>query len=174
LVKDHPKVPQYRGDLGMTHGNLGWLLTEQQKWPQARAHLQKAITYLRQAVKRSPPNPDYQQALRNQYQTLAETALHLGDHAAAAGAATALPEVFGDRGLDYYYAACFMACCVPLARKPAVQQGYTARAVKLLRAAAVRGVPKGQRLPDLEETKIKPLGPEAVAALAELDARTSR
>jgi tetratricopeptide (TPR) repeat protein/tRNA A-37 threonylcarbamoyl transferase component Bud32 len=171
LVKENPKVPQYRGDLGMTHGNLGWLLTQRQKWAQARAHLQQAITLLRQALKPGPPNPAYQQALRNQYQTLAAAALHLGDHAAAAAAAAALPEVFGDRGLDYYYAACFLARCVPLVSEPALKQGYTAKAVKLLRAAAARGVPKGQRLPDIEEAKIKPLGPQAVAALDALNAR---
>jgi serine/threonine protein kinase len=171
LVKDHPNVPEYQGDLGMTCGNLGWLFTEQQKWPEARDRLNQAIALLQEAVKPSPPSPVYQLALRNQYQTLAETALHLGDHAAAATAAAALPKVFGDRGLDYYYAACFAARCVALAEEAAVQQRYAAQAVQLLRAAAARSVPRGQRLPDVEKTNLEPLGPQAVAALAELGAR---
>jgi tetratricopeptide (TPR) repeat protein len=171
LVKDHQKVPEYKGDLGMTYGNLGWLLTEQQKWAEARAPLDKAITWLRPAVEPKPPNPTYQKALRNQYQTLAETALQMGDHAAAANAATELPRVFGDRSLDYYYAACYMARCVPLTRKAALRRGYAARAVGLLRSAAARGVSQRQRLPDLEKAYLAPLGPEAVAALADLDAR---
>jgi hypothetical protein len=173
LVKEHREVPEYQGDLGMTHGNLGWLLTEQQRWAEARAPLKQAITCLRTAVQPKPPNPTYQKALRNQYQTLAETALRLGDHAAAADAATELPRVFGDRGLDYYYAACFMARCVPLARQAGLQRGYAGQAVGLLRSAAARGVVRGQRLPDLEKTYLVPLGPEAVAALADLDARSA-
>jgi serine/threonine protein kinase len=172
LVKEHPKVPEYHGDLGMTRGNLGWVLTEQQKWHEGRDHLEQAVTSLREAVKPDPPNPVYQTALRNQYQALAETALHKGDHAAAAAAATALPQVFGDRGLDYYYAACFMARCVPMTSEPARQQAYARKAVGLLRTAVAKGVPRGQRLPSLERAKIRPLGPEAVAALADLDART--
>jgi serine/threonine protein kinase len=170
LARDHPGVPEYQGDLGMTLGNLGWVLTEQRRWPEARARLERAVASLRKAVKPRPPNPAYQEALRNQYQTLAETALRLGDHAAAAAAAAALPEVWDDRGLDYYYAACFVARCVPLAEDAGVRQGYARLAVRLLRAAVARGVPGGLRLPDLEKTNLKPLGPQAVAALAELDA----
>ena len=80
--------------------------------------------------------------------------------------------MFGNRGLDSYYAACFLARCVPLAREAAVKQGYTARVVEQLREAAARGVLREQRLPDLEKTKFAPLGPEVAGALAELDART--
>jgi tetratricopeptide (TPR) repeat protein/tRNA A-37 threonylcarbamoyl transferase component Bud32 len=167
LVKDYPNVPEYAGDLGMTYGNLGWLLTEWQKWPEARIAVEQAIGLLQKAVQPAPANPAYQNALRNQYQTLAETALQLGDHAAAAAAAAALPRVFGD-GLDYYYAACFVARCRALAQETAVRQSYVVKAVELLRAAAARGVPAARRLPDLEKAYLEPLGREALAALAAL------
>jgi hypothetical protein len=91
----------------------------------------------------------------------------MGDHAAAAAAATALPHVFGD-GLDYYYAACFVARCRAQAVETAVRQGYAVKAIELLRAAGARGVPAQRRLPDLEKAYLEPLGHEALAALAAL------
>jgi serine/threonine protein kinase len=171
LVAEHKDMPQYEGDLGMAQGNLGWVLAEQQKWLEARPSLDDGIAILRKVVQASSPVPAYRDALRNQYQTLAETALQLRDHAAAAKAATALPQVFGDRGVDYYYAACFLARCLPLTNQRELQQDYARRAIERLRAAAIRGVPRDQRLPDLEKTILIPLGPDAVVALAALDTR---
>jgi tetratricopeptide (TPR) repeat protein len=166
LAAERRDVPAHRGDLGMVCGNLGWLLAQQGDWKAARPELEEAVACLEDALK--PPNarhPDYLSALRGAYQTLAETLLQLQDPDAAAEAAAALPGVFPDRGLDYYYAACFLARCVPLGKEPTLRQRYTDQAVDMLRLAVARGVAKAARLPEIEENNLKPLRPDVVSAL---------
>jgi tetratricopeptide (TPR) repeat protein len=166
LADERRDVPTYRGDLGMVYGNLGWLLAAQEDWKAARPYLEKAVAYLKGALK--PPhsqNPDYQGALRDNYQTLAVTFLKLKNPVGAAAAAAALPTVFPDRGLDYYYAACFTARCVPLTQKPALRRRWTAQAIDLLRKAAARGVAKDKRLKAIEAKYLQPLHPALVRKL---------
>jgi tetratricopeptide (TPR) repeat protein len=171
LAAERPNVPAHQADLGMAHGNLGWLFTAQDDWAAAGPQLVKAVACLKKALK--PPNaqnPDYLNALRGHYQTQAETALQLKDPVGAAQAAAALPEVFGNRGLDYYYAACFTARCVPLAAQPAVKRFCTDQAIDLLRRAVVHGVARDKRLRDIEQNYLVPLRPAVVAKLlTELD-----
>jgi tetratricopeptide (TPR) repeat protein len=166
LASEHQSVPALQADLGMTCGNLGWLWTQQKNWKAAQSELQRAVTCLKSALK--PPNaqnPYYLEALRKNYQTLTETHLQLGQHEAAAETAAALPEVFHDRGVDYYYAACFTARCVPLTDQPARRERYTDQAIELLGKAAARGVAGHQRLLDLEEKILTPLRPAEVTRL---------
>src|SRR5262249_42122624 len=115
LVRRHPEVVEHQQHLAVVIGNLGWSRSEQGDWPAARSHFEEAVVQLREAFKSNPKNPDGRLALRNQLQSLAEASLRLGDHTAAAQAAVELSSVFGDRGQDYYYAACFLARCMPLA-----------------------------------------------------------
>jgi serine/threonine-protein kinase len=166
LAAERPNVPAHQADLALVYGNLGWLLTTQKKWADARQQLQRAVACLKSAL---PPegarNPAYLAALRNDYQALAETLLQLKEPAAAAEAAVSLSEVFRDRGLDYYYAACFLARCVPLANEETQRQVFTQKTIDLLRTAAQRGVDKDKRLPDIEEKSMKPLNPTVVRDL---------
>jgi serine/threonine-protein kinase len=142
LVRQFPEIVDYQVHLAMTLGNLGWERTEQQDWGGAKALLEQSVRTLERARERNPENRDCVQTLRNQYQDLGETLLQLHDHAGAAAAAKELSRVFG-RTQDYYYAACFLARCVPLAegdarlgsaaQRKAVADGYAEAAVAMLR-----------------------------------------
>jgi serine/threonine-protein kinase len=161
LVGEYPGVTDYREHLGMTLGNLGWLKSEEGDQATARGHFQEAIEHLRSALKVNPENPHYRQLLRNQYQSLAETLVRLGEHAGAVRAARALASVFPDRPQDGYYAACFIARSVPLAQQderladPAARQGvakkYAQEALVLLRGVVHRGTGEVVRLPNEKE-----------------------
>ncbi|MBI3407627.1 MAG: serine/threonine protein kinase [Planctomycetes bacterium] len=182
LVRDFPHVSDYEKLLGITIGNLAWLRTELKDWAGARGHFEKAVAHLRASLKTNPKNPDCLRALRNQEQSLAETLIQLGDHSAAAAAAAALAAVYNDRPQDFYYAACFVARCVPLAEqdkrlpdaaaRSACVQKYAAQAEAMLEQA-LRHMPAGiHRLPNEQEvfrllfrdTRVKEL-------LAELDSK---
>jgi tetratricopeptide (TPR) repeat protein len=148
LIHDFPGASSYHGDRGMLLANLGWLRTEQDRWREAPPILKAAIAELQLALKPNPSNPDHLDALHNAYQTLAETLVHLKDHAAAVEAANALAEVFPDRGADRYRAACFVARSIPAAledsRLPAGERRararrYEDRAVELLGEALRKG-----------------------------------
>jgi serine/threonine-protein kinase len=174
LAVERPNVLTHTADLGIVYGNLGWLSTAQKDWAGARPQLQKAVACLQEALKpQALRNPEYLAALRNDYQALVETLLQLKDAAAASEAATALPEVFRDRGLDYYYAACFLARCVPLASEETLRQICTEKTIDALRRAAERKVPNDKRLPDIEEKYMRPLGSAVIGdLLAQLDEGT--
>jgi serine/threonine-protein kinase len=166
LKREHDTSADYRGDLGLAHGNLGWMYTEQGKKGLARRHEEQAIGYLKEALEVTPQNPYYRQALRNQYQTLAHL-LAETDHAAAAAAARALPSVFPDRALDHYYAACFLARCIPTARNDAeakpeqreiLARQYADQAGRCLRRAVEKGLVDQERLTSEQERQyFKPL-----------------
>jgi tetratricopeptide (TPR) repeat protein len=147
LAREYPKDADYHGLLGMTLGNLGWLRSEQDKLPEARRLIGRGIAEVQAALAPNPQHPDYRHELRNQYQDLAEICVQLGDHAAAADAATKLANVFPERGLDSYYAACFVARCVPLApKKGKTATAYVERALRLLRRTIASPSPDLKRL----------------------------
>jgi tetratricopeptide (TPR) repeat protein len=185
LVSDYPTVPDYHYRLGITLGNLGWLRSKKEDLPAARQHLEKAIEHLRSALASNANNPEYLQALRNQYQSLAETSVQLGDHAAAARAAAALAEVFKDRPQDLYYAACFLARCAPLAAqdqklpdtaaRDLCAKEYVHQSLLMLRKAAHERAGVVQRLSNEKEV-FQPLlqDPEAAELLAQLSSNPSR
>jgi hypothetical protein len=138
----------------------------------ARRYFEQAVHHFDRALEANRKNPYYRQGLSQQYRNLAETLVELKDHAAAVKAAKALAEVFGTRGLDCYYAACFVSRCVPLATEASVRQQYTNQVVALLRSAAARGVEPDKRLKGIEEKYIRPLDHKAIPRLlADLDVR---
>jgi tetratricopeptide (TPR) repeat protein len=180
LTREFPDTPDYRTYLGTALGNLGWLRSEKKDWSAARPLFQGAIASLREALRANPKSLEALNGLRNQYRNLAETLLQLGDHAAAAAAARALPAVLPDRAQDSYYAACFLARCVRVAeadsrladqaRKAAVDR-YLEEAILNLDNAARGGGPL-DRLANESET-LQPLKarPRFQSLLAQLEAR---
>jgi tetratricopeptide (TPR) repeat protein len=157
LAADYPRTADYHYLFAAMLGNLGWLRTEQKDWPAARRLIEKGIGELRAALAPNPQHPDYREELRNQYQDLAETLVQLGDHRAAALAAAKLAGVFPERAQDSYYAACFVARCVPLAGKDEeARAAYIERALKLLQRAVATAPPDLKRLPD-EAQVFRPL-----------------
>jgi serine/threonine-protein kinase len=185
LVEKFPEVADYRQHLGIVLGNLGLFELQRGDGREARRHFEGAVGHLRAALRQNLAHPDCLKALRNQYQNLAETCVQLKDHAAAAEAAAALAGVFPDQPLYDYYAACFLARCVPLARQddrlgdPAAREDrareYVDRAVKLLREVVRKGPQQVKRLPNEDEV-FKPLRGHAdfASLLAELDAEGGR
>jgi tetratricopeptide (TPR) repeat protein/predicted Ser/Thr protein kinase len=153
LHAEHPGAAFYQGDLGMALGNLGWVLSEEKDWAGARPKFEEAIVHLQAALTAVPNNPDYLGALRNQYRSLSETLVRLQEHAAASVAAEKLAATSLQPGESAYFAACFLARCMPLAEQDArlprqerqvLVRNYGDRALALLREA----LRKGYRLPD--------------------------
>lgn len=148
LVSEHLNVTTYQGDLGMVLGNLGLAYHARSQWPQARVHLEKSIEHLTRVLADSPDQAFYRQVLRDSYQNLAEVLLSSHDHAGAAKAARALPDVFRQEGRDRYLAVCFLARCVDEAnedmmldpdRRQALAQDYADEAVAMLQKAVEQG-----------------------------------
>jgi tetratricopeptide (TPR) repeat protein len=158
LVGKYPRVSEYQQRLGMTLHNLGLLRSREGDWPGCRSHVERAVGHLKKALDANPAEPECRRTLRALYQTLAETCVRLGDHERAVEAAVALAQVFADRALDSYYAACFVARSIPLAEKDAHYPGGAARqalaakyadqAVMLLREAIQKGPQGIKRLPN--------------------------
>src|SRR5262249_21688715 len=68
--------------------------------------------------------------------TLAEVGVQLGDHVQASRWAQSMADVFPHRPQDSYYAACFVARCIPLTKEADVEKNYSTSAVALLRRSA--------------------------------------
>jgi tetratricopeptide (TPR) repeat protein len=172
LTEEAPEVADYQALLGMTLGNLGWLQTERKHWPQARDLIEKGVKRMQTALQPNPQHPDYRRELRDQNRDLAWTLVQLGDHAAAVRAATEMAGVFPEQAQYRYFAACFVARCVPLARDNQVAGQYVEQAVALLREAVANAPPNMERIPD-EKQVFQPLEarPDFGPLLRELDAK---
>jgi hypothetical protein len=102
---------------------------------------------------------------------LAETYVQLGNHEAAAEAASEMAGVFQDRAQENYYAACFISRCVPLAgNDPKAAHRYVEKAVSFLRTAAANAPSDLKRMKE-EPQVFKPLAshPDFDEALGELN-----
>src|SRR5262249_28235571 len=89
----------YRAVLGIALGNLGYVRARQEKWDEARRLLEPALDHLQAGLSPEQARQDYREALRSNAQTLAETLVRLGDHAAAVKAADTLAGVFPEQPL---------------------------------------------------------------------------
>jgi hypothetical protein len=80
--------------------------------------------------------------------------------------------VFPEQAQYRYYAACFIARCVPLAKDRQRARRYSEQAVALLREAATQAPPNLERITDEPEV-FRPLEvhPEFGPALRELEAK---
>jgi tetratricopeptide (TPR) repeat protein len=128
LTGHDPTEGEYQADLGICLGNLGTLKVRQTDLAGGRALLEQAIEHLRTALRSSPQRLSYREALRNQYQALAETLVRAENRADAVQAATNLAQTFPDQALGYYYAACFVARCVHLVEKESFADAEARRA----------------------------------------------
>jgi eukaryotic-like serine/threonine-protein kinase len=178
LARPAASSADYEALLGIALSNLGWLETEEKHWRDARPKLEAAAVHLQAGLPPSLKRKDYEQALRNTMQTLAETLVQLGDHAAAVKAAATLASLHPEEARNSYYAACFMARCIPLARKnarPRDAQQYADLAVAALRTTTSRTGGGLERLAN-EKELLAPLAghPEFANAMLALDAVTKK
>jgi tetratricopeptide (TPR) repeat protein len=173
LAEKSPAVADYQALLGMTLGNLGWLETERKHWPQARDLIKAGVERMRASLRPNPLHPDHRQELRDQDRDLAWTQVQLGDHAGAVRAATEMAGVFPEQAQYRYFAACFIARCVPLVKddKQLASQ-YVDQALAELREAVAKARPNLERIPD-EKQVFQPLEvhPKFRPLLHELDAK---
>jgi tetratricopeptide (TPR) repeat protein len=170
LIAERPGVAAYQGDLGLTVSNQGLVYFKQGKLAAARTQFQQAIEHLRAALKPNPEHAVYRQILRHQYQNLAEVLVQSGEHMAAAEAARALPSVLGASSQESYFAACFLARCVPLAgndsrctvaERKALTQQYADRALDLLHDAVRKGFADREALQKQSGEILRPLAERA-------------
>jgi tetratricopeptide (TPR) repeat protein/predicted Ser/Thr protein kinase len=172
LAQRDPDTADYHGLLGMTLGQLGWLRTTQKNWRAARWLIEQGIEQMREALKSNRQRPDYRQELRDQYRDLAWVLVQLGDHAAAARAALEMTGVFPEQAQYRYFAACFLARCVPLTQDKQLARQYIEQAVALLQEAVAHAPPDLERIADEPEV-FRPLQvhPKFGPAVRELDAK---
>ena len=109
---------------------------------------EEALPNHQAALKANPRHPAYRQFFRNNRQGLSQTLIDLGEHSAAAVAASQLLEAAVDPPNDAYKVACFLALCVPLAEKDKqlsdvkrkeLAQSYGDKAMAALRQAIQNG-----------------------------------
>jgi tetratricopeptide (TPR) repeat protein len=157
LAEQYPQEAEHQADLGKCEGNLGLLRFDQEDWPAARDYFKEAVGRLKAALDRNRERIDYREALRDHCQNLAETLVCAGEHEAAVEVAGELAAVFPEQPLGHYYAACFVARCVPLAEKEGDKARHAEQARKLLEEAlekVLRGSERLKRLPEKEEKRI--------------------
>ncbi len=164
MIQAEPKNLTLQYQLGRTWGNLGWLMEHQGKFAPARKYLHTAVDRLKGCVEGDKNNSDYRDALAMQYRTLAEVNLKLEDPSAAAQSACRYAEV-ANKAQDRYFAACFLARCLPLTKQTAQKTDYAEQALEFLRQAGESGG-SIRRLPEEATIFAVALHPEFPAALA--------
>jgi hypothetical protein len=99
-------------------------------------------------LKANPRNPEYRQACRNNFLTLASTNAYLNDRAGVLQAAENIRALGWDPAANTYDAACAVAQCIPIveklerldpAQRRAAVQFYADRAMVILRDAVANG-----------------------------------
>src|SRR5262249_51821209 len=122
---------------------------------QACERLEGAIELVRVALKPNPSNSKHLLRQRYLWEYLAEARLALGEHAAAATAAAAVPAVFGTHGDDHFAAAELLSRCAAMAsgdpglppeQRATAARGYADRAVEMVRQGIAHGSKDAQRL----------------------------
>jgi eukaryotic-like serine/threonine-protein kinase len=141
-------VPDYQNSLAGALVNLGDLLSARKEHAAARGIYEEAFPHHQAALQANPRHPDYRQFFRNNHLELTRTLIELGEHNAAAVAASQLLKGAVDPALDAYDAACFLALCVSLAEKDKqlsdskrkeLAQSYGDKAMAALRQAIRNG-----------------------------------
>jgi serine/threonine-protein kinase len=149
LAADFPTLPDHQNELASALGNLGRLFVEREEYVGARRVYDEAFPHHQAALRTNPHHPVYRQAYRNSRDALAEALLALGDHRAAAAAASQLMEAAVHPAIDPARAARHLARCAPLAeRDPQLSdakrretaQGYADKAMAALRHAVQNGL----------------------------------
>jgi tetratricopeptide (TPR) repeat protein len=142
LVDRFPDNAHYRYELGNYLHGLAARARQRDDRTEARRLFERAIEQQLVVLNADPSSTSSVFALRGHYKSLAETLLELGEHAAAAEAATRMANL---RWVDWntrYQAAVLVARCIPLAEKDdrlsseqrqTQAEAYASRAVSLIR-----------------------------------------
>jgi tetratricopeptide (TPR) repeat protein len=161
LVDKFGNIPNYRHQLAGALGNLGRILTENNRPDEGLPFLEEAIVFQEQLIRNHPEQDEYRRFYANNLAFKGVALTKVGEHIAAAQLVPKLLEVFPNEANTSYNAACILAQCASEAAKdtrlsPEKQQEmarqYAERAMKLLRQAVQEGYHDVQSLqedPDL-------------------------
>jgi tetratricopeptide (TPR) repeat protein len=148
LLTELGDSPALHNSLALTLSHLGDLRRVQQQYGAACDFLQEAAGHHEAALKAAPRTRSYRDTYRQNRVTLADSLMHLGDHAAAAVVAEQILQIGLDPSTDAYEAACILALCASVAEKDdrlTPEQSkqkvelYANQAMKLLREAIQKG-----------------------------------
>jgi hypothetical protein len=159
-----PTVPDYQNDLAGTLVNLGNLLSARGEYAAARWAYEDAVPHHAAALRANPRNPTYRLFFRHNRLGCAGALVQLGEHRAAAVAATQLLEAAVAPARDDYVAACYLARCASLvekdkhlsaAQRQELTRFYADKAMAALRQAVRSGYTDGHHM--TEDTSLDPL-----------------
>jgi serine/threonine protein kinase/tetratricopeptide (TPR) repeat protein len=162
LVADLPTVPEYRNDLANTMFNLGEFFRDRKDYAAARRMYEEALPYHQAVLRANPRDPTYRRYFRNNRRGLAQTLVEMGEHRAAAAAASEFLQAAVEPASDAYRAACIFARSATLAGKDKqlselerkeLVQAYADKAMVALRQAIQNGykdVAQIKKAPDLD------------------------
>jgi tetratricopeptide (TPR) repeat protein/tRNA A-37 threonylcarbamoyl transferase component Bud32 len=175
---EFPTLPECQSGLGAVLNDWAGLLRktgERKDLLEAKDLLVKAIRHQRAALQGKPQHPQYVQFLCKHYGVLADTLVQLGDHGAAAIAATELAsltvrvaDVPDAQWQIYFRAALLLARCAALAenepllsetQRQATTQRYGDQAMNWLRQAIAKGYKDAKKLeeaPDFAPVRKRP------------------
>jgi tetratricopeptide (TPR) repeat protein len=177
LAVDFPRVADVQKGLASALLGLAQLHNQRGEFKAAAALLEKAGTHLRAALGARPQDTAFRVAYRDHLMALAESRRGLTDHVQLASTAAELARFSYEPIEDTYSAACWIAGCVPLAKKDAtlsegrrteLAQSYTQQALALLKQAVTHGfadVSRMQKDPDLEPLRSRAEFPKLLAGL---------
>jgi serine/threonine protein kinase/gas vesicle protein len=83
LAADFPAVPRYRQELALSHDELGLMLTNLEKRPEAEQEYRQALALLEKLAAEFPAVPQYRQHLAKSHTNLGNLLHHLGKWAQA-------------------------------------------------------------------------------------------
>jgi tetratricopeptide (TPR) repeat protein len=146
LDSQFPNTAVYRGGLGMTVGNLGWLRLKQKRPADARRSLEEGLGYMADALRLSPGQPDFLDAAANQCRDLADAVTALGAREAGDRLADDLAAHFGGK-YGHYFAARYYARCA-VAGGSSTGPESCDKALRHLRRSVDEGFDDGRRLRD--------------------------
>jgi serine/threonine protein kinase/predicted Zn-dependent protease len=158
LAAAEPRNAEYLSRVGATLNNLAMDLPPGKKSAAAAVPLlEEAIVYQKAARLIDPDHPRYRLFLRNHYGILADALIQLDKHVEAARAVAELPALYPDGLKEHVQAAGILARCAALAanddqlspaKRKQAADGYSERAVTLLRQAVDKGWKNAAALKD--------------------------
>ncbi|MCI0459454.1 MAG: tetratricopeptide repeat protein [Gemmataceae bacterium] len=115
LTADSPNVAEYQHGCGEALHNLAAVFGKRGEPEKARALVVDAIHHRRIAWKANPQQPNYREALAEEYVDLARALVELRDHAGAAEAIAEMLSLRPERWKSYFHAAGLLQRCAALA-----------------------------------------------------------
>jgi serine/threonine protein kinase len=181
LADAHRAEADYQSGLGEVLADVAAVRRDAGQLDESRNLLEQAVARQQAAIKSQPRNPAYPELLSEHLGRLAGVLIGLEDHVAAVATASKMSAVRPKDKSDAYDAACFVARCIPLAKKdPAassnkrreLSERYSEQAIALLQEAVKRGYTDASKLRNDAPFETLRTNPTFKLLLADLEARS--